>query len=210
MKHRTAGFPLFFFFLILTSFSSVSPDNSTPSLSLEGTWKIYFGPEIPPEAFRVDFNDRQWKDIEMPGAFIQAAPGKAGYAWLRKSFSLKGRLASIPLALFIGRIAVADEVYWNGVRIGRMGRMPPAGQELTDNFFSAWNSPRLYEIPSNLIEPDVNTEIVIKIYYSNDGWIQDNMEIGSAGALRPRVRLRAFLLNDLNMILAFVLVSVAL
>ncbi len=112
------------------------------TLPLSGTWKIMLGDDA---AYRgASYDDSSWDQIELPGTFmsyvVKRQKSLSGVVWLRKSFDLSPVYGKQDLGLILGRIANADETYFNGEKIGSTGGFPP-------DEHSMWNHPRHYLIP---------------------------------------------------------------
>lgn len=129
-------------------------------LDLEGDWKISLDDQ--PTFANPEFDDSAWDPFKLPGSFVVYALEKKdsyeGICWVRKKVTLGPEFQKDNLGLSLGRIANADEVYFNGVRIGRLGEFPP--QE-----FSMWNHPRNYQVPMGVVNFDGENTIAIRISY---------------------------------------------
>ncbi len=66
------------------------------------------------------------------------------------------------LILSLGKIAVADEVRFNGVLIGSSGYFPGEGNPLQYGF--AWMKKRLYYIPENLIRYNEDNLLSVRVF----------------------------------------------
>jgi len=146
--------------------SGPSPD---ASLSLAGPWKIIAADN---DAYRSPgYNDESWDTINLPGTFMPYLAGKekklSGIVWLRKTLTLPGDFRRRDLGLIMGRIANADETYFNGERIGSTGRFPP-------DEHSMWNHPRHYLVPKSVIREGRNI-ITMRVSYNTYGEILGDM-----------------------------------
>ena len=97
-------------------------------------------------------------------------PGKKGFIWLRKDFSIPEHLKDKELSVLLGRIMLADETWLNGEIIGRTGKFPP-------NFFSGWNTLRNYHIQNALLKENGNM-LLIKIYCESEGGVSGEISLG--------------------------------
>ncbi len=89
--------------------------------SLAGIWKFHPGDDA--RWADPKFDDSSWKPIQVPGGLAeQGYPSFSGYGWYRVALT-----ADRPrdLALAVGRLIGAYEVYANGTSIGRFGSFPP-------------------------------------------------------------------------------------
>ncbi|MEE8356383.1 MAG: sialate O-acetylesterase, partial [Anaerolineales bacterium] len=102
-----------------------------------------------------DFNDSDWRKIQLPASW--AKPGDPqldrfnGAVWFRKDVNLEDIYYGRDLTIDFGRLAVSDEIFFNGEKIGGMR--------------SNW-SKRIYQVPSQLVKSGRNT-ITIRISESN-------------------------------------------
>ncbi|HMX55071.1 MAG TPA: SpoIIE family protein phosphatase [Leptospiraceae bacterium] len=175
------------------------------SIDLSGEWK-----RKEANLTTVDpmVDSSSWESVHVPGSVVKGLPEKFGILWVKHDFTVPAEILRNENALYMGRVAIAEEVYINGVYIGTGGRWPPKGIVNTSDFFSGWNTPRLYHIPGSLLREGKN-EIAVRLYYNNEGWINDAVMIGPVQDLAVLHARTSFLLNDLNRILAFILIAVA-
>ena len=90
-----------------------------------------------------------------------------GYIWLEKKFIIPSNLSGKDLSIYLGRISMADQTYFNGSMIGSGGYFPPEE-------WSSWNKVRLYNIPSGLVnQGDINV-LRIKIWLNGEGSVVAN------------------------------------
>lgn len=94
-----------------------------------------------------------------------------GTVWLRKNFSIPEGLKGKDLAVYLGRITLADKTYFNGILIGHEGYFPP-------HEFSAWNTTRFYDIPENIINQYGTNTILIEVFVDGEGSIISNPFLG--------------------------------
>ncbi len=146
-----------FFILICSFFSKLFSSDIIAQpidLSTEG-WKFQQGDSM---AWATpQYDDENWRPIAV-GMTWETALGidYDGMAWYRRTVVVPNDLKKAArkggaLMLRIGLIDDADETYFNGVKIGSNGQFPP------DNV-SAWDVPRYYWVPFNLVkwgEPNV-------------------------------------------------------
>jgi phosphoserine phosphatase RsbU/P len=163
------------FFIIVLCFSSANAKTLPAVLSLDartslaGEWKVKFGDDSGYSSR--DYDDSDWSAVSMPGNLTRyilegKLPGLTldrlgkieGVCWLRKTVVFSREMQKQSAGLILGRIANADETYFNGVKIGGMGNFPPRE-------FSMWNHPRHYLIPKNLIKYGDENVISIRVSY---------------------------------------------
>lgn len=92
-------------------------------LSLVGGWKAARGDSLAWAHPALD--DRAWTPVEVPGPWEDVFPDYDGTAWYRRPVELPPALEGAPIGLALGSVGDAYEVFWNGVRIGGLGKFPP-------------------------------------------------------------------------------------
>lgn len=151
-----------------------SADSLKKLKSLHGKWKFNLGND--PAWASPDYDDSGWDAIYVPSSWEdEGFRGYSSYAWYRKAFKLKPSesLAKTNLYLFVGFIDDVDEVYVNGTRIGNSGKLPP-------DYQSAHNVFRKYLIPQQLLKPNGDNLIAVKVYDHTGpgGILGDRRDIG--------------------------------
>ena len=87
---------------------------------------------------KVDLDDESWKKIKVPGQWEgQGHPNMDGVAWYRHSFSVPAKWIGKKAKVSIAMIDDGDTTFLNGQKIGEN---------------TAWNKPRLYETPAELLK----------------------------------------------------------
>ena len=98
--------------------------------------------------------------------------------WYYKSFIAPSNPRAT-LSLRLGKISDTDEVFLNGIAIGKTGNMLGRNDH-------AWDKVRLYDIPSALLRPLEKNIILIKVetYFDNEyGISRDRVEIGDSAKM---------------------------
>jgi len=99
-----------------------------------------------------DFNDADWKTIELPN-MLDAELGGDGAIWVRREVTIPEAWANQPLQLSLGTIDDYDVTYWNGQQIG-----------VTDKGTrDAWCAFRKYAVPGELAVPG-RTVIAVRVF----------------------------------------------
>ncbi len=129
-------------------------------------------------------------------------PEKEGEVWLKKTVYLPSSLKGQDLSLYLGRVSMADETWFNGSYIGGEGTFPP--QE-----FSAWNDVRLYHIPGTAVNWEGENVILVRIRVNGEGSIVANPFIGATRQAKYAGLLEAFLNSRLNLLFAFAMLIIA-
>ena len=95
-----------------------------------------------------DFNDGNWKTIELPSPWTGTELAKVdGIIWFRRVIHLPPAWADADLELHLGRIDDMDTVWINGVNVGRT---------------LAWMNPRIYSVPASILNAGPNA-IAIRV-----------------------------------------------
>ena len=135
--------------------------------SLAGPWKIMLGDDA--RYADPGYDDSSWDTVTMPGSlmpYILPRTGRiSGVLWLRKTVYVDRDLSREDLGLIMGRIANADETYFNGIRVGGMGEFPPVAH-------SMWNHPRYYQVNRSFVRYGSDNVIAVRIptIYSARYW----------------------------------------
>jgi len=154
----------FLFFISLSSLASCSlSDENHFSINLKGKWKIIFSDtqEIP-----LSENDDSHSDIiVLPGnwsGLIKKSRGLETKIWLKKEIIIPAKLKGRLLCLDMGRIATADETFFNGIKIGKTGRFPEKNGLF--NYYFSWLNNRRYFIPESLIKYNQKNSVAVRVY----------------------------------------------
>ena len=144
---------------------------------LSGAWKFKQGDNL--DWASEDLNDKDWETMMVPISWDQQGyEDYDGYGWYRKNVKISSDLKNEKIILALGKIDDIDEVYFNGVRIGRTGRFPGEKYITKDN--SYFNRKRFYYIPSKLIKWDKKNVIAVRVY---DVWQIGGIYEGPVGII---------------------------
>ena len=114
------------------------------------------------------YNDQNWQPIDVGKPWEAVIAGYDGFGWYRKTIVLDSRAmrravrCKGSLVLRLGKIDDADETFFNGVKIGSTGQMPPNAQ-------TAWDIDRVYFIPKKLIKWRKQNVIAVRVHDSGGG-----------------------------------------
>ncbi|HEV8267817.1 MAG TPA: hypothetical protein VGR00_06280, partial [Thermoanaerobaculia bacterium] len=134
---------------------------STPSTLIDrlparlvGTWEFALGdpPGGPTRAELLPF-----RKVKVPGSWQSSGIPAHGIGWYRFRFDLEPSVRGVPLAFSCTQIRDADEVYLDGLRVGRTGGFPPAYEKAT--FVQ-----RVYELPPTLTAPAGPHTLLVRVY----------------------------------------------
>lgn len=176
-------FAALLFVFCLSTLTGCAQD-SERRVNLRGYWRFCLGDSKKYAA--AEYNDADWEKIYAPAPWQQEGfRNYRGYAWYRKKFSIAFQKEEM-LVLHIGRIDDTDEVYVNGRLIGTTGGFPP-------DYFTAYNVPRTYTIPTSYLRPGKDNVVAVRVYDQGGegGIVGKNVGIYSYG---PELK-NIFMLN---------------
>ncbi|EDY81727.1 Glycosyl hydrolases family 2, sugar binding domain protein [Verrucomicrobiia bacterium DG1235] len=125
-------------------------------VNLRGTWRFSIGDD--PRWSEPEFDDKKWTKVDAPNEWEdEGYRDYDGFAWYRKTFSFPSSKLNTQSFISLGRIDDAEEVFINGIPIGRGGQMPP-------EYNTAWDEPRNYLIPPKVLQAGMNNTIAIRVY----------------------------------------------
>ncbi len=135
------------------------PDRSVPDLAvpsdLAGSWR--FQPGDDPHWAAPDFDDSHWTTRTIPGGF-GTTDVVAEIAWYRLTVQLPGgQLPQVAVAL--GAVDSAYEIYAGGVRLGGVGRLPPHPEPEAD-----YDRHGVYAVPADAIAPDGRLVLALRVW----------------------------------------------
>jgi len=144
-------------FILLITFSQLSyAYNLDRVLNLRGDWKFSIGDDK--LWANPTYDDSKWEKIWVPSSWEdEGFFGYDGFAWYRKTFDGAEIDENQEVYLDLGYIDDVDEVYINGRLVGFSGSFPP-------NFYTAYQSRRLYPIPSAYLNYKGENLIAIRIF----------------------------------------------
>ena len=92
---------------------------------LDGTWQFHTGDD--PSWSSPTLDDSAWESIQADKSWgEQQHFNYTGYAWYRRHITIDPATnPNLDLSLFIRHIDDVYEIYWNGTRIGGLGKFPP-------------------------------------------------------------------------------------
>lgn len=161
MKTRTAVIMKNLLLLFLLFTNSVTIALAQDKLMLSHLWKFKTGDSA--VWAKPDFNDLQWTTISTKKYWEeQGYSNYDGYAWYRKTFKLpaswkkKVRLAG-GVYLKYEYADDVEEVFVNGVSVGKMGDFPP-------NLKIVYGKSRKFEIPAHLLKFNGVNLIAVRVF----------------------------------------------
>ena len=95
----------------------------TGTRPISGLWQFHLGDD--PAWAQAGFDDRSWEQLPADQPWGDAGhPRYTGFAWYRRQIALDPA-EKTPLGLLLPPLDSVAEVYWNGVKVGGIGTMPP-------------------------------------------------------------------------------------
>jgi signal transduction histidine kinase len=125
------------------------------------------------------FDDSKWHSIIVPGSWqSQGIKPVKGLGWYRIHFVAPPRLESNNVAVMLGRIGDADEVFLNGLKIGKEGI-------ISSRYVEATKIERLYIIPPHLMRYGQPNLLAVRVMntYLNGGFFDNNILLGDYNSL---------------------------
>jgi len=95
------------------------------AVPIDGPWQFHLGDD--PSWASPSFDDSQWEQLTADQPWgAQTHSSYTGFAWYRRTIDIKPAPGARPdFALLIPAVDDAYEIYWNGVKIGQLGTLPP-------------------------------------------------------------------------------------
>ena len=157
-----------FLFAVLSFFATCKSEKSiqVKEIVLDDKWQ--FAPGDNPEWAENNFDDTFWKTISSSKCWEdQGYEGLDGFGWYRKKINLSNTLKSTidkfgGIMISYTNADDADEFYFNGVKIGYTGSMPP-------KYESKYGSKREYIIPAKYILYDKPNVMAVRVYDGTGG-----------------------------------------
>src|SRR5258706_9060460 len=121
--------------------------------SLSGVWRWQAGDDV--TWAQPGFDDSAWPVVQVPGSNL---PVKEGFVWLRLHVTAPER--SRNLAIGLGALAEASEIYWDGRHIGGLGTFHSSGMPRCDILLR----PVAVRVPFEVIATNSKTVIALRLY----------------------------------------------
>jgi beta-galactosidase len=132
-------------------------------------WKFSKGDDMAWSAS--EFDDSSWKAIKVPASFSSMGyKDQESMGWYRCKVMVPENLRGKDFLLKLGVLDDADETFFNGLKIGGTGGMPPH----FDGSNAPWTKQRSYRVPASLVRDGGNV-IALRIFNNQgDGGITTN------------------------------------
>lgn len=143
----------------------------------------------------------EWKNLKSLNNLHRFVPSEKGYLWIKKKFNQKSIFSSELLSISPGRLILSDEMYLNGVFIGKT----PKG---TMREWNTWNWFRSYTFHKSILK-EKNNELLIKLYVNGEGAIYEPFILGDADEVDLYNFPNAFVYGYYNIFVSFLFVIIA-
>ena len=148
-------------------------------LRLDGSWRWSRGDSAAWAA--PAYPDARWMQVEAPAEWERFAPGYDGFGWYRREVRLPAEMAGGPVGVQLGTVGDAYELFWNGVKVGGSGRMPPE--------FVEGVAPTLFLVPDSALarRPDGAHLVAVRVYNAYAyGGLMGGVRVGRYDLLAQR------------------------
>jgi diguanylate cyclase (GGDEF)-like protein len=146
------------FLVFLTLLATPAFAQSADSVALDGPWRFRAGDAAAWSQPALD--DGAWRTLEVPGAWEDGLGDYDGFGWYRREVRFPDGLRDAPVGIRFGTVGDAFEVFWNGVKVGGRGRMPPRYMEGVEL--------RPFFIPDSVLDRAVGGRHVVAVRVYND------------------------------------------
>jgi signal transduction histidine kinase len=176
MAHKHINRAILLLCFCLMTFAVLAASLPPAVFPLEGPHKFRIGDDA--SWASPDLDDAGWQTVQVPGIWqTQSLQPEKAIGWYRIHFVAPDSFKQIQVAVALGVIGNADEVFLNGARIGGEGR-------ISDWFVEA-NVERLYKVPEGLIR--FNHDNLLAVRVMNSAWaggiVRGPVAIGDYGLL---------------------------
>lgn len=147
-------------------------------IGLTGLWNFKTGDN--PAWKNKQYNDAGWDKIFVPAYWEnQGYRDYDGFAWYRKEVFIPNNYRNEKMVLVLGRIDDLDEVFINGVLVGKTGEIYENTRNI--NTSQEYRALRGYYIPGNVLQYGQTNTIAVRIY---DSWGEGGIYEGNIGLVR--------------------------
>jgi diguanylate cyclase (GGDEF)-like protein len=160
------------------------------SVALQGPWRFRAGDS--PAWAQPAWHDAAWRTLQVPGEWEAGLGEYDGFGWYRREVRLPDGLRAAPVGLRFGTVGDAFEVFWNGVRVGARGSMPPE--------FVEGVGPHLFFIPDSVLARAADGRHLVAVRVYNDyayGGLMTPVVVGRYETLAARRSPRAVVIGGL-------------
>ncbi|NJL28025.1 MAG: hypothetical protein HC897_09045, partial [Thermoanaerobaculia bacterium] len=152
-------------------------------VSLAGAWRFAAGDD--PQRAAVGFDDAGWVEIETPRSWAVQGFKDLELGWYRRTIELGEVSARSTLAVRVGEVLGAYEIYAGGRRLGGVGGLPPIARLEFGRY-------RTYPVPPETIGDDGRLVLALRVWnpriagLSAAGVVSGPLELGRLDQLLQR------------------------
>ena len=123
---------------------------------VEGKWHFHRGDD--PGWKKPDLKLDGWELVQLPAWWNDHSNynDENCFGWYRRAIEIPKEYRGKPIILNLGRIDDCDVTYFNGHKIGAMGKLPP-------HYRTAWESVRLYKLDPEFVNDGPNV-VTVRVY----------------------------------------------
>lgn len=193
--HRTALAVLLLLTLCQSGHAAVAIGNLDRPVSIAGSWQFSTGDNI--EWAQPGLDDSNWQAVGLPSTEPETQIDFSGMAWYRLTLQLDLDAESVQqqlgsLAVSIGGIRSAYELYAGGQKLGGVGALPPEPQVVFDRF-------QTYPITHSAIDEAGRLVLALRVWRAPGGAennpYQGPFLVGNVGDLRSSAVFQALVPN---------------
>ncbi|XDD45549.1 SpoIIE family protein phosphatase [Leptospira sp. WS39.C2] len=137
-------------------------NNLSELVKLAGTWK--FSPKDDLSHANQQFPDSNWQHLPVPAQWNNSGLSDVQVGWYRHHFSISKEFIHKNISILTPIIADANEIYINGVLVGKTGLISETGKLIKKS-----SRISVYQIPKELINFDGENTIVVRVA-DDVGW----------------------------------------
>jgi len=155
-------------FLMILFLAGCGPRTSTDLTPLNVTEQWAFATGDDTLWAQPSFDDAAWARISVTKTWEeQGFPGYDGFGWYRQTVDIPASFSKPVsgnggLVISYANADDADELWFNGTRIGSTGSLPP-------DYVSKYGVKRRYEVPAELVKPGEKNLVAIRVYDGGGG-----------------------------------------
>ncbi|HEU0015643.1 MAG TPA: diguanylate cyclase [Longimicrobium sp.] len=167
-----------------------APAPAPDSVALDGAWLFRRGDDV--AWARADADTAGWSRIPVPGEWEAAIGPYDGFGWYRRALELPAGVAGGPVGLRMGTVGDAFEVYWNGVKLGGRGSLPPR--------FVEGVPPALFLVPDSALARAAGGRHLLAVRVYNDyayGGLMSSVRVGRYDVLAAQTSPRGVVIAGL-------------
>ncbi|TGK87713.1 response regulator [Leptospira noumeaensis] len=161
--------------------STFSLDDPTQLVKLSGTWK--FNPKDDLNLRKKNIPEDGWQTLSIPAQWNNSGLSGFKIGWYRQSFEVSKTFKNKKISILTPIIADANEIYINGVLVGRTGHISESGELVKKS-----SRISVYSIPPELILYD--SENIIAVRVADDvgwgGFVNSEFYIGESNLIQGK------------------------